>query len=131
MLAKSREHAVGVGATLVVLGPRDLAALATLELVVADGRPYPRDALDRALEAQRAHARGRLNEWFTDAMVQAASWLANKMPASPMHIDGRKRDRSAMSSLQASIEPAHRFGGYRRELERPGPERVPRPGTEP
>ena len=34
---------------------RDLAALSTLEAVVAGGRLYPKPALDQALERQRAH----------------------------------------------------------------------------
>jgi imidazolonepropionase-like amidohydrolase len=34
---------------------RDLAALDSLEAVVAAGRPYPRQVLDAALERQRAH----------------------------------------------------------------------------
>ena len=55
---------------------RDLSALATLEAVVADGRLYPKTALDAALERQRSHFDGRLratlSRWGARLLVAAA-----------------------------------------------------------
>jgi imidazolonepropionase-like amidohydrolase len=52
---------------------RDLAALATLEAVVADGRLYPREALDAELARYRAYQEGRLFDtvsvWVTQRML--------------------------------------------------------------
>jgi imidazolonepropionase-like amidohydrolase len=49
--------------------PRDLAALATLEAVVADGRLYPRAALDAQLARLRAYGEG----WLFDRLSVAAA----------------------------------------------------------
>jgi imidazolonepropionase-like amidohydrolase len=51
---------------------RDLAALATLEAVVADGRLYPRSDLDAALERWRAHFESPLYETLSLAVARAA-----------------------------------------------------------
>jgi hypothetical protein len=48
---------------------RDLAALATLEAVVADGRLYPREALEAQLERYRRYADG----WLFDRVSVAAT----------------------------------------------------------
>ena len=50
---------------------RDLAALATLEAVVADGRLYPRPALDAALARWRAHFEGRFYESLSSLAARA------------------------------------------------------------
>jgi hypothetical protein len=49
---------------------RDLAALATLEAVVADGRLYTRGMLDDALARRRAHFEGELFDQISMALVR-------------------------------------------------------------
>ncbi len=49
---------------------RDLSALDSLELVVADGRAYPVEALEVALVAQRAHFEGRLRAALAGSLAR-------------------------------------------------------------
>jgi imidazolonepropionase-like amidohydrolase len=70
--------ALGAPADLLVFRDdptRDLAALATLEAVVADGRLYPKEALDAALARQRADfdgpLRATLSRWGARLLVAA------------------------------------------------------------
>ena len=58
---------------------RDLAALDTLEAVVADGRLYRRDALERALELQREHFRGRIYDTLTLGAARAATTVMDTL----------------------------------------------------
>jgi imidazolonepropionase-like amidohydrolase len=51
---------------------RDLAALATLEAVIADGRLYARAALDAQLARYREHFEGALYDWITVALARRA-----------------------------------------------------------
>jgi len=65
---------VGAPADLLVFRQdptRDLDALSTLEVVVADGRLYPVSALEQALALRRVHFEGAVVDWLT---MQAASW---------------------------------------------------------
>jgi hypothetical protein len=72
--------AEGAPADLLVLErdpTRDLAALSTLRLVVAAGRPYSREALEEALERARAHFEGRLYEGLSLRLARAGlAWLS-------------------------------------------------------
>jgi hypothetical protein len=49
---------------------RDLAALSTLEAVVAQGRLYPKEMLDQALARWRAHFEGRFYDTVTMAIAR-------------------------------------------------------------
>lgn len=51
---------------------RDLAALDTLEAVVADGRLYPREILESQLARYREHAQGRLFDAISVALTRRA-----------------------------------------------------------
>ncbi|MDH3210933.1 MAG: amidohydrolase family protein [Myxococcales bacterium] len=68
---------------------RDLAALATLEAVVAGGRLYPKQALDAALARQRTDfdgpVRATLSRWGARLLVAAMelrrAWVVARQPA--------------------------------------------------
>jgi hypothetical protein len=49
---------------------RDLAALSTLEAVVAQGRLYPKEMLDQALARWHAHFEGRFYDTVTMAIAR-------------------------------------------------------------
>jgi imidazolonepropionase-like amidohydrolase len=53
---------------------RDLAALASLEAVVADGRLHSREALDAALARWRTHFEGRLHRALSGLAARAVLW---------------------------------------------------------
>ena len=52
----------------------DLAALSTLEAVVARGRLYPKEVLDRALQQHRDYFEGWLYDQISMAMARMLSW---------------------------------------------------------
>jgi hypothetical protein len=52
----------------------DLAALSTLEAVVAQGRLYPKEALDGAIERHRDYIEGWLYDQISMAIVWVISW---------------------------------------------------------
>lgn len=54
---------------------RDLAALSTLEAVVAQGRLYPKAWLDRAIRRYRAYFDGRLYAGISTLLGHVVSWV--------------------------------------------------------
>ncbi len=52
----------------------DLAALATLEAVVAQGRLYPKEVLDRAIQRHRDYFEGWLYDRISMAIARMISW---------------------------------------------------------
>jgi hypothetical protein len=64
---------------------RDLDELACLEAVVADGRLYPREALDAALARWRAHFEGRLYRALSSLAARAVLWWS-----APTSQEGRR-----------------------------------------
>jgi hypothetical protein len=55
---------------------RDLAALSTLEAVVAQGRLYPKSMLDEAFARHRQHFEGWLYDWLSMTLTRLAVALA-------------------------------------------------------
>ena len=56
---------------------QDLAALSTLEAVVAQGRLYPKAMLDKAFERHRTHFSGWLYDRLTMAMAAVLAWMGS------------------------------------------------------
>jgi imidazolonepropionase-like amidohydrolase len=54
---------------------QDRTALETMEAVVADGRLYPKQALDEALERQRGHFEGLLYDRISMAIARGVAGL--------------------------------------------------------
>ena len=58
---------------------RDLAALSTLEAVVAQGRLYPKPVLDAAFTRHRDHFTGWLYDRLTIAIMSSIRWITSTL----------------------------------------------------